>query len=239
MRTENHGRAGECLHEALAVAPDHRDAQLALLALSLHHGIVTDPMHLERAEVLGSGLQGAPLGWALLHMVYRAQGKGPEADSCLQELARLDLELMDAGGYSAVDANGFMQAALLFLDLSLPTHAITTIDLVSGLRHSAPRLGYDVAVANARAYQLMGSETLAQNYLKEAARAAPHDDPVAYVIVGHMHHKAERYDSAIQAYAKALEVAPQACPLEVGGARDAVAGGGAGYGRGGPDRCGA
>lgn len=76
MRSQQQGKAEQCLREALALDPSSKPSLLALASLLWHNGIHTDAAHLEQAETLLHAAKEVAADdacvWALLTLLYHS-----------------------------------------------------------------------------------------------------------------------------------------------------------------------
>lgn len=78
LRTQQQGKAEQCLREALALDPTCRPYLLALAALLWHNGIHTDAAHLDQADTVLHAAKEVSADdaciWALLTLLYDSLG---------------------------------------------------------------------------------------------------------------------------------------------------------------------
>lgn len=78
LRSQQQGKAEQCLREAVALDPTSQPSLLALASLLWHHGIHTDAAHLDQAETILHAAKESSSDdacvWALLTLLYASLG---------------------------------------------------------------------------------------------------------------------------------------------------------------------
>ncbi|KAK9819945.1 hypothetical protein WJX72_004242 [[Myrmecia] bisecta] len=216
LRTQRLGPAEESLREVVALDSGHLAALLALACLLWHNALATDPAFFQQAEVVLQQAQSvapaSPLVWALLSLVFAGGGEARAGDARNSSFEARRLAKAEA---TPRQANAFLQAALLLLDLQLGTSAQQALQLAASPPDNNPALASELALCRSRAASLVGDEAAALAHITEAARGAEPSDARPHILLGNIHYSAGRQAEASSAYQAALRTGPDACPLEL------------------------